>query len=487
MATLSPARAGFPLVSGLELLSRGKVRDTYRLGNGLLLVVATDGISIFDFVLNALVPMKGIILTAMNHFWLTKLTGLGFKTHLVAAGVDIDSYLPEALRGNAGLQSRAMVVKELKMAGAEFVFRDCLTGSGLKEYLQTGELNGHMLPKGLQDGDRLPYVIFDPTTKEEVGHDERISAEQIAAKYPKAVCNLIDAFQVIKSHAESCGIVFADTKFEGSADELGDEVGTPDSSRFWDLREWLASRKPEIGRKAPSALDKQRVRVWGIGEGINKLDPSNPADVAKVHSLVLPELVICQTTQIYRYIFWRLTGYTIEQYLRNKMGILVEDLEKPIAIVLGSKSDLPKVQRAVDHAMTLPNSKVAVHILSCHRNPRELRKFVESGCMGAQTVICAGSKAFALPGAMDAEIHAASKDIRVVGVALGEPGSEDLLAAQLSISQLPGTPVVMDEVSGSVYTGQEGLWEAINRVIKGELPPLPARVAKPAEFNIQIN
>ena len=166
MPTLSPQRQQVAVLPGLKLLGRGKVRDSYELGNGNLLIVATDGISIFDFVLNAIVPEKGAVLAAMSHYWLTRLEkDLGIKTHLIAAGAAIDAYLRPAFGSNPALQSRAMVVRKLSMADVEFVVRGYLTGSGLKSYKETGMVCGIMLPPGLQDGDELPELIATPTTK----------------------------------------------------------------------------------------------------------------------------------------------------------------------------------------------------------------------------------------------------------------------------------------------------------------------------------
>lgn len=487
MTKLSPARSEWAVISGLDLISRGKVRDTYRLKNNRLLVVATDSISIFDFVLNALVPMKGVILNAMNHFWLKYLAGFGFETHFVAAGADIDSYLPESLHGNADLQSRAMVVQELDMAPYEFIFRICLTGSGLAAYKQNSRVCGHRLPSGLQDGDELPYILDTPTTKAEEGHDEHVSAGSVSAAYPGANYRMINMVQIAKAYAESRGIKLADTKFEGSLDKLGDEVLTPDSSRFWDLREWRESRKPREDRKAPSSLDKELVRIWGKSMGINKLDPKNPNDVAAVHALDVPVRVIAQTMQTYRYIFWRLTGKTIEQYLREEMKVQV--LERPpknVLIICGSDADLPGVKTVCNDLLPVPlpaKLNITVHIASCHRNPMDLQNLIYN-LQGVDVVIGVGSKALALPGVIDAWMHYFEKNIRVAGVALGEKGSKALMAARLSIEELPSQPVVINEMTGQAYTGYEGLYELLERIDKGELPPAKPRKEAPVQMNV---
>lgn len=482
MAKLSTARAGWPILPGLKLMSRGKVRDTYVLENGRLLVVATDGISIFDFVLNALIPEKGIILTAMNHFWMKYIAEFGFKTHFIAAGADVDQYLPKNLRGNTDLQSRAIVVERLNMAPVEFIFRTCLTGSGLTSYKESGRVYGHQLPPGIQDGDQLPYLLFTPTDKSEEGHDKPISVDNAIGALPRAVYNLANIVQVASAYAESCGIKLADTKFEGSAEKVGDEVLTPDSSRYWDLREWLESRKPREGRKPPAPYDKQLVRIFGIENGTNKLDPENPDDVAKAHALVVPKQLLAQTTQVYRYILWRLAKMTSEQYRRRAMGINVSDAKsKRVVIICGSDTDLPQVKGACTakpHWETIPK-----HIISCHRNPEALMEFVRD-LEGVDVIVGYGGKAFAQPGIADAWAHHFKKDVRVVGVASGEPGSKALLAAQLSIDELPGQPVIMDEITGQVYTGPSGLQAVLERIENGELPPPKPRKAKPFMMNV---
>lgn len=489
MAQLSPMRAGWPVLSGLPLLFRGKVRDTYRLDGGKLLVVATDGISIFDFVLDALVPLKGAILNAMNHFWVDYLSTFNLTTHFIAAGSAIDDFLPPDLKGRIDLlQSRAMVVKELDMAPIEFIARGVLTGSSVSAYKKDKRVCGHYLSSGLEDGDQLPYVLDTPTTKAQEGHDESLSAEEIRRQNPEETFTLLQIFQIASSYAEQRGIKLADFKLEfGKDGTLGDEVLTPDSSRFWDLRAWRESRKPASGRKAPPPFDKQLVRLWGIAQGIDELDPKKPEDVAKVHAIRVPEGLIEQTTRTYRYIFWRLTGKTIEAYLRYDMRVDIERKPKNITILCGSENDLPAV-RPVVSGFTPDRARIQVHIMSCHRNPEDARKFAVFDCDGVDAVICAGSKAFALPGFVDAFAYNENDDeVPVVGVALGEPNSKALLAAQLSIEELPGSPVVMDEISGIPYAGPEGLRAAIARVIDGELPPPKPRVKKPVQRDVFKN
>lgn len=487
MAILSPARLNWPLLVGLKLMSRGKVRDTYDLGNGLLLVVATDAISIFDHVLNVLVPGKGISLTVMSVFWFRMLEKHGIGTHLVACGADIDEYLPPQHKDNIDLQSRAIVVKKCNMVDdTEFVLRGCLTGSGLKEYLATGTVCGQRLPDGLQDGDELPYLFFTPTTKAAVGHDEAVSADARRQKYPDQVYRAVQIFQIAQEYAKRRGFLLADTKFEFAGDGmLADEVLTMDSSRWWDLRTWQEGRRLVTGRKAPPGFDKQLVREWGKGSGVDKLKPEDPEDVAKVHAMQVPPVLIDQTVQVYRYAPWRLIGMNRDQYLRNEMRVQVpQSPTKNVVIICGSETDLPCVTEAC-RSMFL-RTHVRAHTMSCHRNPKELMEFCQT-VSGVDVIIGAGGKALALPGVIDAWLYRFGKNIPVVGVVFGESGSKALLAAELSIDELPGQPVIMDEISGRVYSGTQGLRDVLNRIECGELPPPKTRKIKPVQMDVYFH
>lgn len=498
MPKLSPVRAGVMLFPGLPLLRRGKVRDSYDLGGGKRLMVATDGISIFDFVLNALVKEKGSILSALSHFWFTHLKGFGIGSHLITAGASIDEHLPEALRGNLDLQSRAMVARELTMTPVEFVARGYLTGSGLEAYERNGSVLDHVLPCGLEDGDELPYLLDTPTTKSEEGHDVSLFPRAVREQYPEASRLLLVIFQIAASHARRHRIILADTKLEfGVSREgellVGDELITPDSSRFWDAREWEESQKSANGRKAPPALDKQLVRAWGKERGINDRKPEKPEDVAAVHLEEVPPSLLGAATASYRYLFWRLTGKTREAYLDDTLGVRLPRPKKKIAIVLGSVSDAETAYaaywRAGNHgSVNLKRDAewIHTHVVSCHRNPEELRSFASDNCGGADVVVAAGGKALALPGILSALIQASGKHIPVVGVALGTPGTPAFEAARLSIEELPGTPVVMNEVTGKAYCGVEGLAQAIERIVTGELPPPRLHTTKPAQFNVEL-
>jgi len=491
MAQLSPVREEEPVLEGLKLLNRGKVRDTYDLGSGYLLSVATDAISIFDFVLNAKVPGKGMVLTAMTHFWMTKLEEAGIcKTHLVVAGAAIDHYLPKEHQGNIDLQCRAMVVKQLQMTPVEFIARGYLTGSALKEYQKTGKVFGVDLPSGLQDGDKLPCVFDTPTTKEIEGHDIPMDSDEVRVKYPEETKTLLAVYDFVRKFAEERGIIFADTKLEFGRDEkgnlvLGDEVATPDSSRFWSATMWWPSRKKE-NRKAPPPYDKQLIRNWGIEAGMSNLDPLSPEDVKKVHGMEIPKELITTSSEMYRYIFWLLTGMRVDSYVASKLKVDREIPARKLAVVFGSRSDRAKAEVQLAVAQKYVGNrflgKLDVHVMSCHRNPIHVAGFAEFGCSGADIVIAVGGKAFALPGVLDAHLHANGWRIPVIGVALGEEGSEELLAAELSISQIPGQTVLMDEKAGVVYRNSDGLSKAIVRATFSELPPILSRVEKKPEF-----
>lgn len=497
MAKLSPVREFFPLLSDLKLLHRGKVRDTYELGLGNLLVVTTDAISIFDFVLNAMIPEKGYILNAMSHFWFKYLEQDGIRTHMVAAGEGIDPYLPAPLRGDTDLQRRAMVVRKLQMIPIEFIARNCLTGSVLTEYRKTGSVYGKKLREGLEDGDRLPDVLFTPTDKAEDGHDMPIDPKDVRNKYPSETIQFISAFAKVTDYAKGRGILMADGKGEIGRDKngmirIGDEFGTADSSRFWDFAAWEASRNG-TSRKAPAPYDKQKVRAWGIEQGINKLDPKKIADVELVHAMQVPGDLILETTKIYRCIFWRLTGKTLEAYTRDELEVMAPDKKRKIAVVAGSTSDMPAVSKVMarlmsEHYDLFTNGTVTITtaVISCHRNPQELNAFADSGCDGADVAICVGSMAFALPGVLDALLYAKGRKVPVIGVALGEKGTPEHTAAVLSIEQLPGTPVLLCEDSGRAYTGTDGLLHALRRACSTELPPVKERVHKPALLGLDL-
>jgi phosphoribosylaminoimidazole-succinocarboxamide synthase len=279
------------------LLGRGKVRDLYAVGDDLLLV-ATDRISAFDHVLATGIPGKGKILTQISLFWFDLVAKL-VPNHLITAKVDD---FPASLRPYADqLDGRSMLVKRAAMFPVECVVRGYLTGSGWKEYKASKSVCGIPLPDGLKDGSRLPEPLYTPSTKGEAGtHDENISyAATVAAIGEADAAELkrltLAIYNKATTHAESCGLILADTKFEfGRTPDgiiLADEVLTPDSSRFWEAATWSP------GGAQPS-FDKQFVRDYLESIHWNKQAPA-PG---------LPDEVVARTQAKYLEAFRRLTG-----------------------------------------------------------------------------------------------------------------------------------------------------------------------------------
>jgi phosphoribosylaminoimidazole-succinocarboxamide synthase len=270
-------------LEGLTLQRRGKVRDVYDLGDTLL-IVATDRISAFDYVLGSGIPDKGKVLTQLSAFWFDRIAAEKIVPHHLIS-VDVADFPAEARKHAGILRGRSMLVRKTDPLPVECVARGYLSGSGLKDYNKTGMVCGHALPPGLRDSDKLPKPIFTPATKAESGHDENISEEE-AGKIvgTDLIARLRDLTLRIygsgTDYARTKGIIIADTKFEfgiAPSNELVliDEVLTPDSSRFW------PADKYEPGKSQPS-FDKQYVRDWLESIGWNKQPPvpSLPPDVA---------------------------------------------------------------------------------------------------------------------------------------------------------------------------------------------------------------
>jgi phosphoribosylaminoimidazole-succinocarboxamide synthase len=286
---------------GVERYARGKVRDVYSAGE-YLVIVATDRLSAFDYVLPTPIPYKGRVLTAMTLFWLEQLRDV-VPNHLVSA--DVSDYPPQFHPYRDQLEGRSMLVHRARMVEVECVARGYVSGSGWKDYKREGRICGIELPAGLQESGRLPAPIFTPATKAQSGHDENISFEAVARHIGQPLAaELRDWTLAIYRHAaqyaETRGIIIADTKFEfgfvgdGSHAErlvLADEVLTPDSSRFWPQ----AGYAP--GGPQPS-FDKQYVRDYLESIHWDKRPPA-PA---------LPPDVIERTSQKYREAYRVLTG-----------------------------------------------------------------------------------------------------------------------------------------------------------------------------------
>ncbi len=264
--------------------AQGKVRDLYDLGDKLLLV-ASDRISAFDYILPDEIPYKGQVLTQLSCFWFELLEGVT-ENHLISCDV---ADLPEQFKPYSDyLAGRFMLVKKAKMFPVECIVRGYLTGSGLKDYQRTGAVCGIKLPEGLVNSSKLPEVIYTPSTKAEIGdHDENISFERTVELMGEADAAAlrdltIKVYTTAAEHALKRGIIIADTKFEfGMIDGkivLGDEVLTPDSSRFWPADTY------EVGKEQPS-FDKQFVRNWLNANWDRTGEPPHlPADVIKATS-----------------------------------------------------------------------------------------------------------------------------------------------------------------------------------------------------------
>ncbi len=271
----------------------GKVRDVYDLGESLL-IVSTDRISAFDYILPCGIPDKGRILTAMSQFWFER---LDVRHHLIT------TQIPPSLSASfdtTPLEGRVMLTRKASVVPFECVVRGYLEGSGWREYQTTGEICGNPLPHGLVQCDRLPEPIFTPATKAEEGHDENVTLQRmIADTGHELAMNLRDlSLHIYRSASEfaaSRGIIIADTKFEFGLcqDELMliDEVLTPDSSRFWSAADYQPGR-------AQASFDKQFVREWLSQCGWDKESPPPP----------LPADVIKQTRAKYQEAFERLSG-----------------------------------------------------------------------------------------------------------------------------------------------------------------------------------
>ena len=280
------------VIEGWNYLRSGKVRDLYTNTNGELLIVASDRISAFDYILPTPIPGKGKLLTQLSLFWFEMFTDL-VPNHLISTNVP------------SSVKDRAVIVKPLEMFPIECVARGYLTGSGWVEYQKSQSVTGIEIPAGLLDGSKLPENIFTPATKAEVGdHDENISFARAAtivgeedAKKLRELTLLL--YSTAHDYAATRGIILADTKFEFGRDHegkicLGDEALTPDSSRFWSADTW----KP--GGAQPS-FDKQYVRDWLLASGWDRKSP--PPE--------LPTEVVEKTRERYEAAFTILTGRNI--------------------------------------------------------------------------------------------------------------------------------------------------------------------------------
>ncbi len=281
----------------------GKVRELYGFGDRLLLV-ASDRISAFDVVLPTPIPDKGRVLTGLSRFWFERTRGL-VRNHMLSVNV-VD--FPEEAQGTPDLAGRTMLAKRLQMLPIECVVRGYLVGSGWKDYRATGSVCGHALPSGLREADRLPEPLFTPSTKATEGHDANIDRaagiELVGEERFDEIERLsIEVYRTAADYALERGIIIADTKFEFGVDDqdrivIGDEVLTPDSSRFWPVDEYAPGG-------SPPSYDKQYVRDW-----LETLDwdktPPGPE---------IPADVVAGTRARYVEAYERLTGEPFQAYL----------------------------------------------------------------------------------------------------------------------------------------------------------------------------
>ena len=283
----------------LPLLAKGKVREIYDLGDDLLMV-ASDRISTYDVVHPTEIPDKGKVLTGLSVLWFD-LTRDIVPNHYVSA----TDRVPPELRG------RALRVKRLQMLPVECVVRGYITGSGWKDYQRTGAVSGIELPPGLRESEQLPAPIFTPSTKADEGHDEAIdigrAAELVGSReLAERLRDVsIAVYEAVARHARERGVILADTKFELGFDAagtltLGDEVCTPDSSRFWPADQY------EVGRGQPS-FDKQFVRDWAAGTGWDKTPPAPP----------IPDDVVAATRERYVTAYEKLAGEPFSAWLER--------------------------------------------------------------------------------------------------------------------------------------------------------------------------
>ncbi len=298
-------------LADLSLIASGKVREMYDLEGAIdvpstpgvpapLLMVASDRISTYDAVHPTPIPDKGKVLTGLSVFWFSATAEI-LANHLISATDGV----PDAERG------RALVVRRLKMLPVECVVRGYITGSGWKDYQATGAVSGIELPPGLRESDRLPEPIFTPSTKADVGHDEAIDFEgavQLVGDRPlmeRVRGASLQLYSFAAEHARANGVILADTKFELGLDDggelvLGDEVLTPDSSRYWPADGY------EPGRGQPS-FDKQYVRDWAAGSGWDKRPPAPE----------IPEDVVAGTRARYVEAYELITGEPFQAWLER--------------------------------------------------------------------------------------------------------------------------------------------------------------------------
>ena len=284
-----------------SLLTKGKVRDIYALDEETLLIVTTDRMSAFDVVLPDPIPFKGVVLNQLTIFWMNRFRSL-VDNHLKAT--ELKDFPRDLQKYGAELEGRSAIVRRTSPLPIECIVRGYLSGSGWKDYTRTGTVCGYDLPDGLRESDKLPHPLFTPSTKAEIGgHDENITMDQAKESVGQGILDAVseislNLYEQGLNHAESSGIIIADTKFEfGLVDGeivLIDEVLTPDSSRFWPSQEYAPGR-------GQNSFDKQYLRDWLTANW----DKTPPAPR-------LPEEVIANTRDKYLEAYRLLTGEELD-------------------------------------------------------------------------------------------------------------------------------------------------------------------------------
>lgn len=279
----------------MKKISSGKVREIYEVDEDKLMLVVSDRISAFDVILPTPVPDKGKVLNRISEFWFDYVKDV-IPNHIITTKFE---EFPEEFQKEE-FRDRSMLVRKLKMLPIECIVRGYITGSGWKSYQESGEVCKIKLPEGLKESEKLPEPIFTPTTKASEGHDQNISFEEVCKLIGKDLAEkvrakTIEIYKKCSEYAKTKGIIIADTKFEFGLDEngelvLGDEVLTPDSSRFWPASDY------EVGRSQKS-FDKQYMRDWLKA---NNWDAENPTPI--------PQDVITTTREKYIEAFERITG-----------------------------------------------------------------------------------------------------------------------------------------------------------------------------------
>ena len=455
-----------PPIPDLPMIGEGKVRQSYALPGhpDKLLVKATKRVSAYDFVLPALIDFKDECLTAVNFYWSMFLANM-FETDVIACGAAIDLYLPEALQGNPELQKVATVVWKYQSPDVEDVFRFLSLGSVAGKTVKCG----HRLPPGLKDGDPFPMGgIYTPTNKAKDDHDADMDVNEVVAllgfEHERIVLQIANAMRIRMAER---GLILGDGKLEMYKNIIIDEKGTSDSCRVFLASAYVAARKKG---KLCSPLDKEHVRNWCRSVGISpkELSPKNPEHVAIAHSKVMPGDVRQMTTLIYRFYVWKLFGMKLEWYQREAMGIEVMGRKPTVEILLGSESDRPQIEGGIQRVSGLCRNRDIV--VSCHRNHGELETYLK-GKELPDVFIAGAGEAAALPGITKSILcEAGQAHIPVIGVAFRGKNWKADMAARLSIENLPGQPVEMDQ-DGNAYFGPEGFVAACESAVNDEFLP----------------